>query len=234
MRLAVMQPYLFPYLGYFQLAHSVDRFVLFDDVNFIKRGWINRNRILLNGGAHRFTVPLEGASQNRFINQILTIKDDKWKTDLLKTIEWGYRRAPQFKPIFPLIEASVRYDERNVARFIAHSLALVMRHVGIGAELVPTSSGYGNSTLKGQDRIIDICAREGAQAYHNAIGGRELYDGRAFANAGIELRFVRSRLREYQHKSPTFVPGLSIIDVLMWNELSDVQTMLSDYKVVEE
>jgi WbqC-like protein family len=229
-----MQPYLFPYLGYFQLAHSVDRFVLFDDVNFIKRGWINRNRILLNGGAHRFTVPLEGASQNRFINQILTIKGDKWKADLLKTIEWAYRRAPQFELIFPLIEASVRYDERNVARFIAHSLALVMRHVGIGAELVPTSSGYGNSALKGQDRIIDICAREGAQAYHNPIGGRELYDGRAFANAGIELRFVRSRLREYQHKSPTFVPGLSIIDVLMWNELSDVQTMLNDYNVIEE
>jgi WbqC-like protein family len=233
MRLAVMQPYLFPYLGYFQLAHSVDRFVLYDDVNFIKRGWINRNRILVNGGEHRFTVPLEDASQNRFINQTLTISDSKWKTDLLMTIARAYRRAPQFDAIFPVIEASVCYDERNVARFIAHSLVLVMRHVGIGAELVPTSSVYANNTLKGQDRIIDICAREGARGYHNAIRGRELYDARAFANAGIELRFIQSRLRQYQHQSPTFVPGLSIIDVLMWNELSEVQAMLNDYDVVK-
>jgi WbqC-like protein family len=231
MRLAVMQPYLFPYLGYFQLLHSVDRFVLFDDVNFIKRGWINRNRILLDGGEYRFTVPLEGASQNRPINQTLTINGCKWKSDLLKTLERAYRRAPHFGSAFPVIEASVSYDERNIAQFVAHSLALVVRHIGIDAELVPTSSGYRNNHLRGQDRIIDICVKEGANVYHNAQGGRELYDGLVFASAGIDLRFIASRFRNYPQKSETFVPGLSIIDVLMWNELSDVQAMVRDYEV---
>jgi hypothetical protein len=234
MRLAVMQPYLFPYLGYFQLIHSVDRFVLFDDVSFIKRGWINRNRILLDGRAYRFTVPLENASQNRPINQTLTVSDRSWRSDLLKTLERAYCRAPQFDRIFPLIEASIGYDERNIARLIAHSLALLTGHIGFGSELVPTSAGYGNNHLKGQYRIIDICAKEGAKAYHNASGGHDLYDGLAFANAGIDLRFIVPRLRAYPHRSTTFVPGLSIIDVLMWNELSDVQAMVGDYDVVAE
>jgi hypothetical protein len=233
MRLAVMQPYLFPYLGYFQLIHSVDRFVLFDDVNFIKRGWINRNRILLGGKEYRFTVPLEDASQNRLINQTLTISDGKWKSDLLKTLERAYRHAPHFDSAFPVIEASVSYDDRNIARFIGHSLALITRHIGIGAEFVPTSSGYGNIHLRGQDRIIDICVKEGAKFYHNAVGGRELYNSLAFASAGLELRFISSRLRDYPHQSATFVPGLSIIDVLMWNELSHVRAMVSDYEVAK-
>jgi hypothetical protein len=232
MRLAVMQPYLFPYLGYFQLMHSVDRFVLFDDVAFIKRGWINRNRILLDGDDYLFTIPLEGASQNRRICDIETVGDMKWKSRLLKTVERAYRGAPHFDSTFALMEATFATGERNIARLIAHSVDLIARHIGLCVRLVATSQSYENSRLKGQDRILDICMQERATAYHNAIGGQELYDHGRFAWEGIELRFIRPHLREYAHKAATFIPGLSIIDVLMWNDVSTVRAMASEYDVV--
>jgi hypothetical protein len=231
MRLAVMQPYLFPYLGYFQLMASVDRFVLFDDVHFIKRGWINRNRILLDGGDHLFTVPLQRASQNRLISDTLIVDDYTWKKDLLKTLEQAYRRAPHFAAVFPVVEAAVLNNERSIARFVAHSLNLIVAYIGIPVELVSSSQPYRNCHLKGQDRILDICLKEGASAYHNAIGGRDLYDPARFTTEGIALRFVLPNFRQYEQRAPAFIAGLSIVDVLMWNDVEAVQTMLNEYEL---
>jgi hypothetical protein len=232
MRLAVMQPYLFPYLGYFQLMHSVDRFVLFDDVAFIKRGWINRNRILVNGAEHLFSVPVENMSQNRLICDTLIAADGQWKSGLLKTLEWNYRKAPCFGVVFPMIAEILGSEERRIARFIADGLAVLRAYLGLSAELVIASVRYANQHLKGEDRILDICRQEGACAYHNAPGGAALYDRARFASEGIALRVLEPHLPAYRHTAKPFVAGLSIIDVLMWNPQTEARSMVENYALV--
>ncbi len=232
MRLAVMQPYIFPYLGYFQLMHSVDRFVLFDDVAFIKRGWINRNRILVNGAGHLFSVPIEKASQNRLICDTLIAADPQWKAGFLKTLEWTYRKAPQFEPVLRIIAGILAFEERGIGRFIANSLAVLADHLGLSAELRLASARYSNRHLKGQDRILDLCRLERASAYHNAPGGAALYDRARFADAAIALRLLEPHLPVYRQPAREFVAGLSIIDVLMWNPQAEVRRMVGDYALV--
>lgn len=122
MKLAIMQPYFLPYIGYFQLINAVDTFVLLDDVNYINKGWINRNQLLLNGKAHLFTLPLQKASQNKLINQLELSNETKWKDKLLKTIETAYKKAPQFHLVFPLISQILQYPESNLSLFIHHSI----------------------------------------------------------------------------------------------------------------
>jgi hypothetical protein len=232
MRLAVMQPYLFPYIGYFQLMHSVDRFVLFDDVAFIKRGWINRNRILVNGAEHLFSVPIEKLSQNRLICDTMIATDGKWKGDLMKTLEWNYRKAPHFGAAFPIIAEILGSDERRIGRFIANSLAVLAAYLGLSAELVIASARYANQHLKGEDRILDMCRTEGALAYHNAPGGAGLYNRARFASEGIALRLLEPHLTAYRQSAPPFVGGLSIIDVLMWNPQAEARVMVADYALL--
>jgi hypothetical protein len=232
MRLAVMQPYLFPYLGYFQLMHSVDRFVLFDDVAFIKRGWINRNRILVNGAEHLFRVPIENMSQNRMICDTKIAADGQWKTGLLKTLAWSYRKAPSFGVVFPMIAEILAAAERSIGRFIANSLAVLAAYLGLSTELVTASARYANQHLKGEDRILDLCRLEGAHAYHNAPGGAALYDRARFASEGIVLRLLEPHLAPYRQPARHFVAGLSIIDVLMWNGQAAARAMVEDYALV--
>ena len=233
MRLAIMQPYLFPYIGYFQLIRAVDTFVILDDVNYINRGWINRNRILVNNKDHIFTVPLEGASQNKLINQTLIVKDFAWKGKFLKTIEMTYKKAPLFEKVLPLIESAIHDEERNVSTFILHSLTIIMQYLNIGTRIVESSSLYNNAHLKAQDKILDICLQEGASTYVNPIGGTELYDGHAFRKNNIDLFFIKSGQVEYRQFNDQFVPSLSVLDVLMFNSREDVSLLLDRYTLVE-
>ena len=215
-RLAIMQPYFFPYLGYFQLMAAVDAFVIFDDVNFINRGWINRNRINLNGAAHLVTVPLQQASQNRLICEIDVSADGVWRTRLLRTIQQAYARASQFRRVFPLIESIVAHPSQNLADYLRHSLVTLRDHLGLETAIVDTSRQYDNAQFKGEARIIDICRREQAARYVNAIGGTSLYDRGTFHTSGIELSFLAPQIEPYpQLPHAGFVAGLSLIDVLM-------------------
>ena len=191
MILAVMQPYFLPHPGYFQLLAAADKFVVFDDVAFITRGWINRNRILLNGCEQRFTIPLQRASQNRLIREIELVADRPWRDDLLKTFWQAYRRAPHFEEFFPVLRAIVACEETNLAAYLLHGLRQISGYLGLQAEIIPTSYVYRNGELKGEERILDICRRETADTYLNAIGGTELYTASKFAERGIELRFVK-------------------------------------------
>jgi hypothetical protein len=228
-RLAVMQPYFFPYLGYFQLMAEVDAFVIFDDVNFINRGWINRNRININGAAHLITVPLKQASQNKLICEIDLGGDASWRDKLLKTLRQAYARAPQFARVFPLVEKIVLHPADNLADYLRESLVALRDFLGLPTEIVDTSRRYGNADLKAQTRIIDICLREGAGTYVNAIGGKELYEHAAFEEAGVKLQFLQPALPPYRHAGhagEAFQPGLSMIDVLMCNDGETVTNML--------
>jgi len=194
MKLAIMQPYLFPYIGYFQLIKVVDKFVILDDVNFIKKGWINRNRILVNRREYLFSVPLKHASQNKLIKDVQISNEIDWKNKLIKTIELSYKKAPYFNEVIMLIKDIILYDEDNLSKYILNSLIQLNKYLAIATKIVPTSVIYNNSHLTGQKKIIDICLQENATHYINTIGGKELYDLNIFANHGIKLSFIKSCL----------------------------------------
>jgi hypothetical protein len=230
--LAVMQPYLFPYIGYFQLIGAVDRFVIYDDVSYIKRGWINRNRWLVAGIPAYFTFPVIDASQFRRIADIRLNQSGEWGGKLLRTFRYEYGRAPYFAAAFDLLERVVTLDESSISRRATASIRGVMRHLGIDTPLVETSACYDNAGLRSVDRIIDICLREGATRYINPIGGQDLYDRAAFAAAGIELRFLRSEPIEYRQFRQPFAPWLSVLDVIAFNPPAMAREFLRKYEFV--
>lgn len=215
MKLAIMQPYFVPYIGYFQLMAAVDRFVLFDDVSFINRGWINRNRVLVGGREHLMTIPLRGASQNQLINQIALSDDACWRGKLLKTIQQSYRKAPFYAETVPLVEDILSCPETMLAPYLRYSLTTLSAWLRLECEIVASSSQYKNRDYKGAQRIMDICRQEQADVYVNAPGGKALYAHDDFSALGVELRFLTPRIGAYAQGAADFVPGLSIIDVLM-------------------
>ena len=235
MTLAIMQPYFLPYIGYMQLMKAVDTFVLYDDVSFINRGWINRNKLLINGQEYLFTVPLKDASQNKRINEVKLADDPKWRSKLLKTIEQGYRKAPYYGTVLPITEKIINFDTDSIAGLIHHSLVELNQYIGLTTTLVPTSTTYDNTHLKAQERILDICRQENATRYINPIGGMELYDKPTFAEAGIELFFIKARHVDYpqfNRNQADFIPWLSILDILMFNDPASVRTMLDEYDLI--
>jgi len=229
--LSIMQPYFFPYLGYWQLLHAVDRAVIYDDVNYIKGGWINRNRLLIGGKPTYITVPLQDASSFTRICDLQTAVRPAWRDKLARAVEYTYRRAPHFESVFPAVEAMIRNDAANLADYLAGSLRGVARLLGIESEFVASSRGYGNAALAGQARVLDICRREGASVYVNLPGGRSLYDAEAFRRSGIALRFIDVHCAPYPQRSPGFVPGLSIIDMLMEIGPAATRERLGDYRM---
>lgn len=210
-----MQPYFVPYIGYLQLMAAVDRFVLFDDVSFINRGWINRNRILVGGREHLVTIPLRAASQNQLINQIALGDDTSWRGKLLKTLEQSYRKAPFYAETMPLVQDILGCPDTMLAPYLRHSLSALHAWMNLPCQLVASSAHYDNQHLKGAQRILDICRQEQAGIYVNAPGGKDLYAPDDFAATGVQLRFLKPRLDDYAQGGATFIPGLSIIDVLM-------------------
>ncbi|QNL20596.1 WbqC family protein [Hyphobacterium sp. CCMP332] len=232
MKLAIMQPYIFPYLGYFQLINAVDKFIFYDDVNFIKKGWINRNQILINGRVHKFSIPLLEASQNKKINEIEVSSEDKWRKKLLKSIEMAYKKSPFFDKVFPIVVRSINNKETNLSKFIINSLKEVIDYLDLTTAIVYSSKGYNNQDLSGQDRIIDICKKEGCDHYINPINGRLLYDKKRFDNERMKLNFISTGELQYNQYSKDFVPYLSIIDVMMFNKKSIIKDLLEEYELV--
>jgi hypothetical protein len=234
MRVAIMQPYVFPYLGYYQLLHAADRFVCFDDVNFIKKGWINRNRILLNGGAYTFTIPIAGASQNNTIRASIIADDPSWKPKLLANITHAYRKAPCFEAVFPAVEHLVLGAQGSIADMAEASLNMVRERLSLPVTLHRSSELGRPADLKGQERIIAVAAQHGATTYINPANGANLYDAARFAEAGMELRFLRmnSDVTYPQYGHAGFEPHLSILDALMNCSAIDLAALLSRYALL--
>jgi hypothetical protein len=230
-RLAIMQPYLFPYIGYFQLVQAVDRFVVYDDVAYIKQGWINRNRMLINGEPAFFTVPIKHASSFALIRDTLIDDDhqhEQWVEKLLKSFDNAYRRAPEFARVFPLLDSVFSKKPSRIADVALASLKAVARFLDIRTTFVESSSGYGNAHLKGEERVLDICAAEHATEYINVPGGRALYSSERFAARAVKLEFLEPRPVEYRQFGSPFVPSLSIVDVLMFNPVETVRGFLTE------
>ena len=227
-----MQPYFLPYIGYFQLLAAVDKFVVLDDVNYINRGWVNRNRLLLNGGAHTFTVPLRGASQNRLICDIELVAEQAWRDKLMRTIQQAYGQAPCYTQVSALLGRLVNYPSVRLDEFLLNSVREIVRYLSLEVEIVATSRIYKNADLKGPERILNICLREHADIYINSIGGLELYDRASFQEKGMQLYLLRPRPVSYPQGKDEHVPWLSILDVLMFNEPPAVRQLLAEMDLV--
>ncbi|HEV7347257.1 WbqC family protein [Telluribacter sp.] len=232
MTIAIMQPYFLPYIGYFQLMKAVDKFVVYDDVNFINRGWINRNNMLVGGQAYLFSIPLKDASQNKLIREVSLAGDTQWRKKLLKTIQQSYLKAPCFAGVFPVVEGILNYETESISELAVQSLVQVNGYLEIDTQIVPTSAVYNNSDLKAQDRILDICKQEKATRYINPVGGMELYNKGRFEQEGMELYFMKSSPVHYPQFKNAFVPWLSILDVLMFNDKSTINELLTAYELL--
>lgn len=229
MSFAVMQPYLFPYLGYYQLVSAVDKFVYYDDVTFIKGGYINRNNILSNGKAQRFTIPVPGMSSNTLINELSFDKNVK---KILKTIEQSYKKAPYFAHVFPLVESVLNNENRRVDHLCAKSISVVFDYLGINKDFYFSSELEYNRDLSAADKLIAMAGVLKSTDYINSPGGKSLYDKEYFAKKEICLSFIETEKYEYSQNTGEFIPHLSMIDVLMWNNKEQVVELLTKYRLV--
>lgn len=235
MKIAIMQPYIFPYIGYFQLIHAVDKFVFYDDVNFIKGGWVNRNNVLLNGNKNLFTVPLKSVSSFQTIHETLIHSEiyHKWRKKFIKSLEQSYKKSPHFSSVLPLIQSVFEIQHYNITDLTINSIASISNYLELETVFERSSQQY--ATTKGMEkatRLINICQINQAKTYINPSGGKELYQKETFKKQGIDLYFIENELTPYAQFKNDFIPGLSIIDVLMFNSKEEVKEMLNKYNLV--
>lgn len=234
MKIGIMQPYFFPYIGYWQLMNEVDRFVVYDNVKFTKSGWIRRNRILLDGKPRLFTLPIKKDSdyldvRERYISEIF--KNDRKK--LLNQIIISYKKAPQFEKVFPIIEKSINFNHDNLFEYIFNSIRTVKEYLKIDTDIIISSDINMNHSLHNKDRVIETCKVLEGDIYLNLIGGVKLYNKKDFLSNGINLRFIHTNDFKYKQYKNEFVSNLSIIDVMMFNSVEDIRKMLEQqYKLL--
>tara|TARA_R110001583_G_scaffold65162_3_gene188425 strand:- start:6396 stop:7097 length:702 start_codon:yes stop_codon:yes gene_type:complete len=233
MKVAIMQPYFFPYIGYFQLINSVDKFIIYDNIQYTRRGWINRNRILNNNNDKIITLPIKKGHQIDLIN--FRHLADTWEFDkikMLRLIKNSYNKSPNFKTIFPIITSCLESPHNNLFDFILNSLHLLLSYLRINTEIIKSSDVNIDHTLKSQDKIIAICKKLNTTTYINAEGGQKLYNINDFNNKGIKLKFIKSLPIKYKQFNNEFIPWLSIIDVLMFNKRQDIILYLNKYTLI--
>jgi hypothetical protein len=233
MKVAVMQPYLFPYLGYFQLVSAVDTFVFFDDVNFINKGWINRNNILVNGGTHLFTLPLKKASQNKLINEIEISDYNNWKDQLLKLIEFNYKKAPYFDTVILWLKHTLNTKMYSLlSEFVCDTIKSTAALLSLNAKFEYSHQiNYKESSdMTGENKVLSICRILRAGQYINPKNGMDLYSQEKFESEKIKLSFIIMNDIQYpQYKNKSFVPFLSILDVLMFNGIEETKELINKY-----
>ncbi|KHS76170.1 WbqC family protein [Pectobacterium brasiliense] len=229
---AVMQPYFFPYIGYFQLMAEVDVFVVYDNIKYTKKGWINRNRILLNGKDSTFSLPLKKDSD------FLDVKDRVLsetfnRDDLINKIRGAYRRAPYFKNVFPLLENIINYRDDNLFNYILYSLVSIKGYLGLTCDIKVSSSINIDHSLKSQDKVLAFGNALGAKSYSNPPGGISLYSQEAFSLHGMTLNFIQPNNIIYTQFDEPFVAWLSIIDVMMFNSSDEVLHLITnEYELI--
>ena len=221
-----MQPYFFPYIGYWQLIAAVDLYVVYDDVNYIKGGWINRNRILIGNLPHYINLLLKGASPNKLIKDVEVDMGEREQRKLLQTLKLNYNKAPYFDAVFPLIERMLRREEGMLGDYLFELNKEICSFLCIKTPMIKSSSIVKNEALRSEEKVIDICKRLGADQYINAIGGKKLYDAEHFQTSGIDLQFIKNKQLTYRQFGELFFPNLSIIDIMMFNSVEEIRAML--------
>lgn len=236
MRIAIMQPYLFPYVGYFQLIKAVDTFILLDDAAFIKKGWIHRNRLCFNNNVNWFSVPIQDASQNRKIceTQICQTEFPHWKKKFLTSLETFYKKQTYFSEGMEIAEKVLSFPCADIATLAETSLNVCCAALGLQRPVSRSSRICPDTDQKREGRLIELCQLCGAQKYLNAIGGMTLYNQGMFAPHGLQLEFLQPMLKPYQVKGRDFVPGLSILDAIMCCGTNHVaEHLLCGYAITE-
>ena len=230
MRIAVMQPYFLPYLGYWGLLHAVDKFVILDDVAFIKRGWINRNRIALNGQPCWLTLPVQKASQNKLICEMEITPDTAWRDPMLTKLHHAYSKSPFYDRGSRLFSSLLYNATGNMREFVVGTIDRIAQELAITTEIIPSSRIFDKKGLHGQHRIIDICHSLGATEYLNLPGGESLYAKAEFHRNGIDLLFLETNSKVFDLVSGVINdPSLSILDTLMHNSLGRISDVISEY-----
>lgn len=229
MTIAIMQPYFLPYIGYFQLMNAVDSFVVYDNIKYTKKGWINRNRMLVNGKDEYFSLPLQKDSDYLHVCErklAETFLQENQKT--LRKIKEVYKKAPQANDVLDMVEQIFNHNERNLFEFIFYSINRINEYLGIQTNIIISSAIPVDHELKGADKVMAICKALKAERYINPIGGQELYDKAVFSGQNLELNFLQSGPFEYNQFGNTFVPWLSILDVLMFNDRNTIKEYLDN------
>ena len=232
MKIGMMQPYFFPYIGYFQLLNMVDKYVVYDTAMFSNNKWGFRNRILINGNPGFFRIKTLKASQHKQFNEIKVSDDMEVKKRNILTLEHSYAKAPHYSEVMPVLEKFMMADYDNLSEYNVASNRLICDYLGIETEILLFSELDYDEEQKRQYRIFDVCRILGGNEYINAIGGTELYDFDEFRENGIELAFLKTDDIRYPQFGGEFVPNLSIIDVMMFNSVPEIQDMLNQYTLI--
>jgi len=233
MKSAIMQPYFFPYIGYFQLINSVDKFIIYDNIQYTKKGWINRNRILVNKKDQLITLPIRKDSD--YLNIIERELSESWKIDknkMLNVIKSSYNKAPYFQDTFELISKCLNNPETNLFKFIYDSIVSINNYLEIKTPIIISSTVDIDHTLKSQDKVLSLCKKQNADIYINSIGGVELYNKETFRKNNIELNFIKSNPIQYKQFNNEFISWLSIIDVMMFNSKQQIKEYLNNYTLI--
>jgi hypothetical protein len=234
MRVAIMQPYLFPYTPYFQLIHAVDCFVIFDTVQYIRRGWMHRNRIKLNGQEHLITFPTALAPRDTPIQEIVFSENAaKERERLLIKLAHAYGRATHWDQLEQLVAPLIAGLEQggSFVEFAERSLRSISGALRITTRFLRASDLIARASPQYQDYVLDICQALDANEYVNAPGGKDLYRAEAFAERGVALRFLHSELPPYPQQGGEFVPDLSVIDILANVKLEDIRDYLQRWRL---
>lgn len=232
---SVMQPYVFPYMGYFSLVQSSDIFIFYDDVNYIKQGWINRNRILINGAVHTFTIPLANGSSNELIMNVKCSAFTRFRDKFLKQLKQAYSKSKNFESGMVYVEKVLSYDGDSISVLAAKSVTDFYEHIDQRKDFRFSSISFPESKgLERSGRLINICKQIGACTYVNASGGQELYSKEYFKQVGdINLEFLKPVLLPYKQPGQNdFIPGLSVIDVVMNNEIDEIKKLINQYELI--
>jgi len=229
--IAIMQPYFLPYIGYWQLIHAVDEFVIYDNIQYTKKGWINRNRYLLNGKDRYFTLPLKKDSDYLDIRQrCLSDEIGTESKGILRRLESAYKNAPYYAEVKQLLELCFIQNDQNLFNFIFNSIQFVIQYLQINTKIIISSQVDIDHSLKNKDRVVALCKSLGSNHYINLSGGIDLYDKNDFHREGIVLSFLKPRPFEYKQYNNEFIPWLSIIDVLMFNAPDQINRILENYE----
>ncbi len=234
MKLGIMQPYFFPYIGYFQLINAVDKFILFDVVQFIRHGWIERNRILKQNNDWLYVkVPLNKPKRETKIND-LTIRTEDWKNKIIAQLQVYKKRAPYFNSVLSIISESIAYKTDSIVKLNEHIINKINGYLKIETPVFV----FSEMDLKIEqvndagEWALNISKAINANTYINPIGGQEIFDREKFERNKIELKFLQTGGIIYNQFNESFIPHLSIIDVMMFNSAEEIRKMLTNYKLI--
>lgn len=228
MKVALMQPYFFPYIGYFQLIHAVDEFVIFDNAQYIRRGWMNRNRILnAQKEAIYINVPVQKAKRETKIKDIVINNNINWKENIFNQLNY-YQKTPYYVDTMNFLNECLNNEYSNLSQFNTLLLKKICNLLDIKTNISVLSKELPiiSDDNAADEWGIEVSKALNATVYINAIGGMEFYDQQKYITNGLDIQFIKPMLKPYNQFNNTFIPGLSIIDVMMFNPVEEIKEML--------